>query len=476
MMLDKAARSGALLRWRERWAAWAARAAPPPAGLDFAPDLLALQQRPPSPLPRRVLWTVLTLLAVLLLWAALGRLDIIAVAQGKLIPQRFVQIVQPAEAGVLRELLVQDGDTVATGQVLARLDAQLSGADLRILERDLALRALQLRRIDAELMGTDLEPQTDDPADLQASVVAQLQANRRAQFDALTQERAVLAKAGEDLAAAVEVRRKLEQTLPLYREQASAHQKLAKAGHVSALAAKDREREHIEKAQDLRAQIHSIASLRQAMAESRSRLEQLDSAYRSRLQAERVEAEGQHQRLQDELAKQRHRHELLELKAPVAGIIKDLATRTLGTVVSPGAILMTLVPADEPLKAEVWIKNEDAGFIRPGLPVQIKLAAYPFQKYGLVEGAVEFLSPDASDLPESHDTERRKIGDEHVLPASGFRALVTLSRPWVDTESGRRALSAGMQLSAEIKLGRRSVLEYLLSPVTRAAHEAARER
>ena len=120
---------------------------------DFSPAILQAQHAPPSPLPRLILYTLLVLVAVLLLWATFGRLDIVAVAQGKLVPETFLKVVQPSDSGVIKEILVKEGDEVAAGQVLMRMDTSISMSDRRVIDNDLQLRALQLRRIDAELKG-----------------------------------------------------------------------------------------------------------------------------------------------------------------------------------------------------------------------------------------------------------------------------------------------------------------------------------
>lgn len=185
---------------------------------DFAPDILRLQHQPPSPLPRAMLWSLLALLFCLLLWAIFGRLDIIAVAQGKLVPQSSLKIVQPAEAGIIKEILVKEGDEVRAGQVLARMDAEFSDADGRTLANELHLKSLQLRRIDAELNGRPLQRLAEDPPELFAQVDAQYQARRQAYGDALESARAQRDRAEQDLQSALEIESKLKQTVPLYRE------------------------------------------------------------------------------------------------------------------------------------------------------------------------------------------------------------------------------------------------------------------
>jgi hemolysin D len=442
--------------------------------LDFAPAILRAQHENAPPLPRIVLYIALVLFAVMLLWAIFGRLDIIAVAQGKLIPGTYVKIVQPADSGVIREILVKDGQDVKAGQVLMRMDTQVSDADAATVDNDLHLRHLQLRRIQAEMNGAPFEPAKADPPAMYQQVLAQYRANREAYRNQIENERAALAKAEQDLKGAVEMESRLKQTVPIYRETEAAHQNLAKDGFISRLAMLDKTRERIEKEQELKAQSFQVASLKASIEQSHKRLAQITSTYRQQLQNERSEADTQRLRLEQEASKQAYKHALLELKAPHDGVVKDLATHTSGTVVSPGTILMTLVPHDDPVKAEVWVTNEDAGWVELDQSVKLKLAAFPFNKYGMVKGRVEYVSPDAAELPDTRERDRKDTR-EHVMPPSGFRTLVTLESPYIEAAGKRYRLSAGMTVTAEVNLGSRTVMEYLLSPVQKVAHEAGRE-
>ena len=160
-------------------------------------------------------------------------------------------------------------------------------------------------------------------------------------------------------------------------------------------------------------------------------------------------------------------------------MVKELATHTAGAVVQPGTVLVTLVPKEETLRAEVWVSNEDIGFVRPGQPVKLKFAAYPFQKYGMAEGTVEHVSADAADnAGNGANGTGAASGDKPAGAAAPLRykALVTLARMELEMDGRRFPLSAGMQANAEILLGTRTVMEYLLSPVRKAWHEAGRER
>jgi HlyD family secretion protein len=438
---------------------------------EFAPAILRARDAPPSPMPRAVLHTLLGLTACVLAWAVLGKLDIVAVTQGKLVPQSFVKVVQPAESGIVRKILVREGDKVEAGEVLIQMDMRIAEADGRSLANDIALRELQLRRIDAELRGAPLARQPSDAGALFEQIEAQFRARRQAYLDSLEGEKALLAKAQQDLNAALEVENKLKRTEPIYREQAQAWDKLAEEGFAGKLLALDRRRLHVESEQDLRAQAHTVASLRATIVQSEKRIAQISSNYGQQLHNERVEAEAQLHKLREEWAKQQHRYALLELTAPQAGTVKDLATHTPGTVVAPGTILVTLVPHDEALMAEVWVSNQDIGFVQAGQSAKVKLAAYPFQKFGMIEGVVEQVSVDATDARDAAGA-RPAAQAEPLL----YRALVALKTTRLEGAGHALALIPGMQATAEINLGSRSVLEYLLSPIQKTVHEAGRER
>ncbi|MCC7327416.1 MAG: HlyD family type I secretion periplasmic adaptor subunit [Burkholderiales bacterium] len=444
-----------------------------PSGGEFLPGPLRLVESPPSPLPRRVLYWLTALLALAALWLCVGRLDIVAVAGGKLTPRTSLKIVQPADAGRVAEIAVTEGESVLAGQLLLRLDADLHDAETRALRNDLTQRSLQIRRIDAELADAAFPRLQGDADEAFARADAQYRANRTAYADARAQETSAIARIDEELRAAVAVRSKLQRTVPIYRTAAERYATLRAEGFVSELFALERQRDRIEKEHELEAQEHVAEGLRANLAQARRRLLQVESSYRQQLHAERAQLSSQRSRLEEELAKELYRAAGVELRAPQAGVVKDLATHTLGAIVSPGSILLTLVPAGEELQADVLVRNLDVGFVRIGQPARVKVATYPFQKYGIVDGVVVHVSPDASDAPPAP----RDSDDESLpLAPNGYRARIALSGQSLPFHGHPLPLTAGMQVDAEIRLGERTLLEYLLAPVQRAWHEAARER
>ena len=473
--------------------------------LDFLPALQAIEERAPHPLPRLMIVSIAALLGIGLVWATFGQIDIVATAEGKLVPTSYVKIVQPPEQGIVKDILIKEGDLVKAGQVLMRMDEVSMQADQKALSAESRQRDLALRRIRAELNGTVLTRQTGDAPGLFAKIHAQFLSNRHSIDSAVAQEKATLEKARHDRAAAVEVRKKILDALPFYRQQDDSYQKLAKDGFVGQIQAHDKRRERMEREQDFATQEFAIKSSEATISQSEKKIAQITADYKRNLQTEQMQETMLGEKATQELAKNEHRGRQLELRAPQDGIVKDLATHTPGTVVSPGTILLTLVPQGEQLRAEVYVSNQDIGFVRAGQNTKIKLAAFPFQKYGMLDGRVTTVSADAreSEAPASPGGSALSGADK---PAAAQRAQSltyktvvdfagqTLKEPGANGANGANGtngtngtngpasaerghkLNPGMAVTAEIKLGTRSVMEYLLSPVRGAFHEAGRER
>ena len=439
-----------------------------PLAHDFRADLLTIQQSPPALWPRGLLLAICGLLVLLVLWACFAKLDVIATAQGRLVPQSFTKVVQPAEPGVVLDVLVKDGQAVRAGQVLLRLDARLAQSEFSGLSRDVLIKQLSLRRIEAELADRPFVASADTPALMAAQVEAQFRARRQSYQDALAQETEALNKASADLASALQVLSKLRQTVPIYKQTAEAFGQLLKEGFAGEVAANEKRREFVEREQDLNAQEETVQSLRAVIAGSDKKLASIRSNYRTQLENERIETLTQLNKSGQELQKSSIRMGLLEITAPTDGVVKDLSVSSKGVVVQAGSLLLNLVPQNEQLQAEVLLSNEDVGFVVQGQKAQIKIAAYPFQKYGLIDGNVTMLSADSADPKQQQQTQQ---------PQLSYRALVGLNEQHLNNPNGDRlGLTPGMLVTAEIHQGRRTVLEYLLSPVMKVGAEAARER
>jgi HlyD family secretion protein len=435
--------------------------------------LFEIASEDPAQAPRWMLRIICMLFLTLVVWSTFAHLDIVAVAQGRLVPQTYVKIVQPSDSGIVREILVKEGDQVREGQVLVRLDATENTADSTASERELAIQQLQIRRIDAELSGAPMTHLPADDALLFGQALSQGKAHRQEFLDSVAQEQAARDRTMKDLLAGEELLSKLEKTLPSYERSAKSYEALAAQKLVGALQAEEKRREALEKSQDLKSQSATVEGLEAAVKFSDRRLIQLKSAYESGLHAERVTAQERVTQLEQEGVKLKFRQGRLELRAPQAGTVKELSTTTIGAVVQPGTVLLSLVPLNEPLLAEVAVENQDIGFVQKGQSVRLKIATFPFQKYGMLEGTVRTLIADASQQSQGNEPAKR-TPEGNGVPS--FKAIVALEQQSLKLGATRLPLVAGMQLSAEIVEGERTVLEYLLSPIHRVVSEAGSER
>lgn len=264
-----------------------------------------------------------------------------------------------------------------------------------------------------------------------------------------------------EIATVKELIAKLEATLPLVQQREGDFQRLTKEGFISSHAAQDRTRERIEQERDLATQRARLVEARAALAEA----ENARAAYLAetqRLLSERhAQAALKREQLTQERSKTEQRSRLTQLTAPVAGTVQQLAVHTEGGVVTPAQALMVIVPNDAPVTAEVVIDNKDIGFVSAGQSAQIKLETFPFTRYGTVSAKVHSVTADAV-----NDEKRGAI----------FPATLTLDRQTIDVDGKRIGISAGMNVTAEIKTGKRRVIDYLLSPVQQAANESLNER
>lgn len=402
----------------------------------------------------------------LLGWAALAHIDIVVNAQGKLVPVSFVRIAQPAEDGVVRRVAVQDGQHVDAGDTLVELDPLYAQEDVRSAQSQRDRLELQLARIDAELAGQPFSP-TSGSAELRAAAIAEFTLRKQALAAALAEANAAESRAASDQATVGERLRQAEQLLPLVSKQAHQQDTLRAQGFVSDAAATDKDKELVAARQELAAQQSALRSAQASLQQARSASARVLADYQRQLAVERAQVTAELTTLDADLSKRGHRLSQLALKAPVAGQVNGLAALAPGQVVKSGQTLLTVVPAGEKLRFEGWLRNEDAAYVAPGIPVKVKLAAYPFQKYGWIEGEVAWLGVD-SETPES----MRNAQGEPLF----YRVRVDLQAQELVRDGKHYEAKPGMQAVADVQIGSRTLVEYLTSPMRKTLLEAAREK
>jgi hemolysin D len=429
---------------------------------EFLPAALEIQASPPSPLGRALALSLTLLLAAAAGWAVVGRVDVVAVARGRIIPTGHSKVVQPLDGGIVRAVHVRDGQAVRKGAVLIDLDPTARQADYERLVQERAAAVLHAGRLRALLAGEDaIQTAVGAPAALVA-LQRRLLADQRAEIQARIEAARLFM---EQRRAAVEASRadvaRLEDIMPILTERSEAFRTLLAGEYVARMQFLEVEQERITRAGELVAQRERLSRDLAALAEAGEQRRVVEIEFTRARLAELAEWEARATALEHDVTKAAQAARIQRLSAPVDGVVQQLAVHTIGGVVTSAQPLLVVVPSGGPLEVEAWIENRDVAFVRAGQPVEVKADSLPFTRYGTVAGEV---------LDVSRDAVAQERGGL-VYPVR-----VSLSRASVTTEEGDVRLVPGMLVSVEIATGQRRLIEFLLSPLLRSWKEAARER
>jgi hemolysin D len=462
----------------------------------FLPAALSLQDTPVHPAPRRFAYAIIALFLIAIAWACFGQVDIVAVAPGRIIVGDRTKVIQPLEASIVRQVFVKDGDRVQAGQVLVALDPTIASADKTTVQEQIKAAASEVFRTQSlqqllqnilsnreqtNAISPDFRPDTSskyvvavfnipnmgtiDRQTIQGQLQAQLQAQLNSEWQDIRAKLAKLdaeaARRQAEVATAQASISKLQSTIPMAQTREADYKNLVGEGFISSHATQDKTRERVELERDLATQRARLGEARSALAETA----QAKAAYRAETQRQlndrHAHAASKLEQLTAEHSKASQRERQTQLTAPVAGVIQQLAIHSVGGVVTSAQPLMIVVPDSATVTAEVTIANQDIGFVNAGQTAEVKLETFPYTKYGTVKARVDIVTADA-------------VTDEKK--GSYYPATLTLSQKDMLIDGKRVNLSPGMNITAEIKTGKRRVIEYLLSPVQRAGSESLRER
>lgn len=454
--------------------------------IDFLPDALEIMERPPSPTARIFSAVIMLAFAAACTWAWFGHVDVVAVAQGRVVPSGRTKTVQPMETGVVRSIAVEDGQLVRAGQTLIELDSTQTTADRDRIASDLSAARAEAARLRAALEVVDGKTDRAHPEDafaapaglapdlvrMQRQLLISQIAEQRAKLAALDREQA---RRVADRATVAQTVTKLNATLPLIRERAEALHDLSKRGTSSRFQYLQLQQDLVGQEQELLVQTIKLTEADASIAANAEQRRQTEAEFRRQLYTGLVEAGRKVASLEQDLAKAEQRVGLQRLTAPVDGYVQQLAVHTVGGVVTSAQPLMVIVPEDSRLEVEAFIPNKDIGFVTTGQVAEVKVEAFSFTRYGLIPGRVVSLSGDAM---QSGGTDKPggKPGEKPAESGSVYAARIALDRDTLDVDGTPTRLSPGMTVTAEIRTGTRRIADYLLSPLSRSAREAMHER
>lgn len=435
----------------------------------FRPAAIEIEQTPPSPLGRGILWAIIALFVISLLWACFGRIDIVATAQGKVIPSERVKTIQPLETAAVAEIHVREGQRVFAGDLLITLDTAITEADVRRLSQEWRDTALERRRLQAlvdwfeggrqkppvlEIDIPEFIPYLPKYQALLRQETAEIIANLNAM------EREAARMQAEYRMTEVEIT-KNRRLLEVLNERVSAYELMQRKKLGPRMEYLEVKQSQIEVEQDIGIQEARLQQLEASLAANKAQQEALiHQQHKSTLQ-QLQEAQTREASLLEEKIKAEQRSKQYHLMAPIDGTVQQLAVHTIGGVVTPAQELMLIVPEQSELEVEAFILNKDIGFVQEGQTAEVKIDTFNFTKYGVIDAELINLSDDA-------------VQDEKL--GLIYKARLRLKQDGLFVEDKYVRLSPGMSVMAEVKTGQRRIIEFFLSPLLRYKKDSLQER
>ncbi len=451
--------------------------------LDFLPAAQEVLETPASPTGRTLMFLLCTLFFLAFIWAFIGKIDIVSVARGRIIPTERVKNIQPFEKGIIKSIYVTEGQEVKSGDLLVELNPTENKTDENIAEVELIGTQLNLDRLSQlvkAIKGQDGLSSEYIPTPIEGAQAQQLDNQKFLYKAALNSYYSKIEGVKEELAqkkselrvAGAEIKR-YTNILPLVRERMERLKSLSENKYVSRMDYLNTKQEYVDTRESLARQRKSRNAVKHSIEVLNQKLINTKSDQDVIIRREIDETRTRMMSLKQSLDKYTERASQSKILSPIDGFVQQLAISTVGGVVAPAQQLMVIVPKNGGLEVEAFIENKDIGFIEPAQEVAIKIDTFKFTKYGLIKGEVMTLSRDAV-LQESQQEGLPPMRPEEQMAL--YKARIKLGKTSIRVDGRDVPLSAGMTVTAEIKTGKQRVIEYILSPLLRYKDEAMRER
>lgn len=420
--------------------------------------------RPPRRWTNGLLFFIAVTVAVIVAWAWWAELEEVTSGTGQVIPASKVKVVQNLEGGIVSDILTKDGAQVKAGEVLLRIDPTGFGARLNESVGRQAGMRVTLTRLRAESDGT--EPKFADeliekwPALVKRELTL-FQTRREGLEASLSALNELVLQRSQEIKELNNQIRVVGRSLALAREELDLMRPAVQDGIVSRVELFRTQ----TRVNDLDGQVSSaklsIPRLRATLAEAQQRMEERNKQFRSEALLERNKIEVELSAMTETIGAEQDRVARTEVRSPVDGFVKEVKVTTIGQVVQPGLDLVEIVPLDDSLLIEAQVRPADIAFLRPGQPAVVKLTAYDFTLYGTLEGELERISVDTI---EDEQGERF------------YKILVRTRRNFLGEEAAGNAILPGMVAQVDVITGKKTVLQYVASPLLRVQGQALRER
>lgn len=422
---------------------------------EFLPILSEIEEEPVNPAGHIIFWLIISVIFFTLLWLIFAKVDIVVSARGKIIPDGEIKILQPLETGTVKQILIKEGDFVKKGQVMMEIDPSTTEPELESLKENLDYLSIESQRLNAVSSGTGMNIQEgSDPESVR--VQQKLYRESMQELNDQLQAKRLEAKGIDEQIKSATVEK------VNYRKLLSlASDRQMRLYNVSDLVSKD----DIQKAEadvsNYRSHISELDCKLQELRHQKSQIIQetgyIRASFRARNLTELADNQKKSTEIQANIREITYRNQQQKIVAPVDGYVNTLFIHTVGGVVTPAEKLVSVVPYNSPLLVKATVLNKDIGFVRENMPVSVKVDTFDFQKYGIIHGVVKKVSKDSIEHPKLGP-----IYDVYIIPLE--KTLIVEGRP--------TSISTGMGVNAEIKVGKRRVIEFFIYPMIKYWNQA----
>jgi hemolysin D len=434
--------------------------------LEFQPDSVELEKQPVPLVTRLTYHILLALVLVALVWSILAKMDMIVTARGKLISTGKQVVVQPIVNSIIKKFHVDVGQIVKKGQVLVSLDPTFAMADEAQVQIRLAALKVQLKRMECELAGAPFRITPDMDA-TEAALQLNLYKGRQNEYKAkLENYNSQIAQAKGEVSSFTKRLESLHRQLKSAEEVLAMRNRVFAEGADTRLSVLDAESRYSSIQADVEGIANELKVRQQRISQAEADRDAFISNWRNETANTLTATRKEHDTLVEQFAKATRYRELAELASPVDAVVLDMGQYSVGSVVKEGMPIMTLVPLNTPLEAEISIETKDVGYVHLGDEVRLKLDAFPFQRHGTMDGKLRVVSEDAY-VANSAESSNQKIPT--------FQARVELTNTTLHDVAKDTRFLPGMTLTAEIVVGDRRVITFLAYPIIRGLDESLRE-
>jgi hemolysin D len=425
----------------------------------FKPHLVEIEDRPVSPLGRKIMWSILIFMALAVLWLFWGKTDVVVSARAKIIPMGDIKVLQPLSTGAVKKIFIKEGDFIKKDDPLIEIDPTVEESNIEAKKSTLALLEVEAAKIKSLINGKPFRIPTNTPP----NIVILIHGMHKAESESIIEQKRQIdqqVKQLEEQIKATEINKgRIEN---LYRLGIQEKNRLKEV--LDIIAKNDYyqlQKQNMNYKNEISRLSHEILRLQEQISGTKMQKLLIDQDYKKRLYSELAQKEKEIIAYRSEIDMIEYRKQKQIIVSPVDGIVGKIGINTVGAVVTPAEKLITIIPKDVPLQLKATVENKDIGFIKEGMKVAIKIDTFSFQRFGLVDGIVTKIGANA--------IEDKKLG-------LVYEVFIEPQKISLMVEGEERYLMPGMSATAELKVGQRRIIELFVYPLIKYFNEGVSVR